>query len=306
MSYPMVGSRPYSGPDDLAAMIDLVHARPAERFDDYPGIIDLQEMLGLEEIQANTQLWADETHGLVGYAILDDTRLLCEVAPQIAKDLFPRMVAWASERLVAPRIGAPLPALEMRCREHDTFWFELLETQGFVQQQKVAVHMKRSLLNPLPEPVLPDGFIIRPILGEQEVAAHVALHRAAWGTENMTVEYRLSMMQTPSYDRTLDLVVVAPDGRLAAYAMCYISPEENELSGRQDGYIDPIATHPDFQRRGLSKALMAAGMKLLHTRGMETARLSTGNDNVAMQHAAAGVGFQVDFRTIRFIKPLDA
>jgi ribosomal protein S18 acetylase RimI-like enzyme len=302
----MIGSHPFSGPDDQVAMIDLVRARPAERFDDFPGIIDLQEMLGLEEIRANTQLWVDENYGLMGYAILDDTRLICEMVPPAAPDLFPRMVAWASEQLlVVPPVEIKQPALEMRCREHDTFWFDLLEKQGFDQREKVAVHMKRSLLIPLSEPVLPDGFIIRAILGEQEVAAHVALHRAAWGTENMTVEYRLSMMRTPSYDRTLDLVVVAPDGRLAAYAMCYISPEENELSGRQDGYIDPIATHPDFQRRGLAKALMAAGMKLLYTRGMETARLSTGSDNVAMQHAAAGAGFRVDFRTIRLVKHLD-
>jgi ribosomal protein S18 acetylase RimI-like enzyme len=214
------------------------------------------------------------------------------------------MITWAEEKLRAvPHVEDELPVLVTGCREQDTVWLELLERYGFVQQEGGVVHMKRSLLDPLPDPMLPAGFVIRPIAGEQEVEAHVALHRAAWGTKNMTVEYRLSMMHTPSYDRT-SICGVAPDGRLAAYCMCYISPEQNKLSGRQDGYTDPISTLPDFQRRGLAKALMVSGMKLLRAHGMETARLSTSRDNFAMQQAAEGVGFQVDFRTAWFAKPL--
>ena len=292
-------SRPYVGPADQDAMLDMVRARPAARFDDFPGIIDLQEMLGLEEIRANTCLWEDDEHDLVGYAILDETNLFYELA---TPDLFPQVLTWAEQQL---RAAAPeSPVLETSCREADVAWIEMLERHGFVRQDGGAVHMRCSLRDPLPEPVLPADFTIRPIAGEQEVEAHVALHRAAWGTENMMVEYRLAMMRTPTYDPTLDLVVVAPDGRLAAYCMCYISPEENRLSGRQDGYTDPMATHPDFQRRGLAKALMLAGMHLLRERGMEAARLSTGCDNVVMQRAAAGVGFQVDFRTVWFARSL--
>ncbi|NLF78143.1 MAG: GNAT family N-acetyltransferase [Chloroflexi bacterium] len=305
MTQTLITSRPYAGAADQAAIIDLVRGRSVDRVDDFPGIIDLQEMLGLEEIQASTHLWEDEEQRLRGYAVLDETNLICEVVPGLGSVLFGQMVTWAVERLrLIFHPEGEQPALEMSCREHDTLWLELLEQQGFVRQGEGAVHMTRSLRDPIPEPVLPEGFVIRPVAGEREVAAHVALHRAAWGTENMTVEYRLSMMRTPSYDRMLDLVAVAPDGRLAAYCMCYISPEANELSGRQTVYTDPLATHPDFQRQGLAKALMLAGMKLLYARGMETARLGTSSDNVAMQKAAEAAGFQLDFRTVRFAKPL--
>ena len=48
--------------------------------------------------------------------------------------------------------------------------------------------------------------------GEEGDAA--VLHRAAFGTEYMTIENRRAMMSGPEYDPEGDLVVVAPDGRL--------------------------------------------------------------------------------------------
>lgn len=119
----------------------------------------------------------------------------------------------------------------------------------------------------------------------------------------MTVEYRLSMMHTPSYDQALDLLAVTPDGRLAAYCMCYLSPEKNALSSNLDAHAHPIATHPDFQRRRLAGALMLAGMKLLRVRGIKTAKLGTSLDNTAMQRTAAHVGFEVVYRMVACARP---
>ncbi len=290
----MTTARPYH--DDQELILALVKQRPPARITDFPSVIDLQEMLGVAAIQEHTCLWEDEHGTLLGYALLDDGSLAYEGAPELEGE----MLAWAE----ADARRAGWPSLDLSCREDDLSRLAALEALGFTRLDEGGVFMSRSLLDPLPAPVLPPGFTIRPIAGEEEVEAHVTLHRAAWGTENMTVEYRLSMMRTPTYDRELDLVAVAPDGRLAAYCMCYISPEENELSGCHDGYTDPIATHPDYQRQGLAKALMLAGMELLRARGMDTARLGTGRDNVAMQRTAAAVGFRVVSSTVVLSKAL--
>jgi len=151
---------------------------------------------------------------------------------------------------------------------------------------------------------LPTGFAIRHVAGEHEVEALVALHRAAFGTENLTVEDRLSWMRTPEYDPTLDLMAVTPDGALAAYCMCHISHEENARSGRSEGYTDPIATHPAFQLRGLARALLLTGLDLLRPRRVETAVLGTSSDNFAMQQTALSVGFCVQMTKLWFAKPL--
>lgn len=253
-------------------------------------------MLGVAAIQAHTYLWEDERGALLGYALLDDGMLAYEGAHEIEGE----MLAWAE----ADARQAGWPSLDLNCREDDLTRLAALEAFGFNRLDEGGVYMSRTLLDPIPAPVLPPGFTIRPIAGEEEVEAHVAMHRAAWGTENMTVEYRLSMMRTPTYERELDLVAVAPDGRLAAYCMCYISADENELSGHSVGYTDPVATHPDFQRQGLAKALLLAGMELLRTRGIDTVCLGTSRDNVAMQRAAAVVGFRVVSATVALSKAL--
>jgi ribosomal protein S18 acetylase RimI-like enzyme len=120
----------------------------------------------------------------------------------------------------------------------------------------------------------------------------------------MTTEERLSMMTTPEYDPSLDLVAVAPGGALAAYCMCYISAEENARTGRNNGCTDPVATHPRFQRLGLARALLLHGLRLLRARGMDFARLGTSSDNIAMQRAAQSVGFRLEFANVWFEKPL--
>jgi len=149
------------------------------------------------------------------------------------------------------------------------------------------------------------GFVIRPIAGEHEVEKLVALHRAAFGTENMTVAYRLAMMRVLEYESSLDLVAVAADGELAAFCMAYIPTAENLLSGRKDGWLDPIGTRHTFQRRGLAKALMLTALHRLKQRGMENALTNCGEENLAMRRAAESVGFSIASKTIWFAKQID-
>lgn len=123
--------------------------------------------------------------------------------------------------------------------------------------------------------------------------------------EQIGVEAAYEFLQkTLEYEAALDLVVSAPDGRLAAYCLCTFSQEENERTGRQEGYTDPVATHPDFQRWGLARALLLTGLRLLQERGMDTAVLGTSSDNPAMLGTAQSVGFQVQTATCWFSRPV--
>jgi mycothiol synthase len=300
-------NRPYAGDADLQAMIGLLVAvRPTERVVDYPSIVDLREMLDTSEVQANTSLWEDGNGQLVSFAIVRPTygSLVFEIAWQACDDdLVAQMVAWGVKRVRDAKPGAEeLVSLQMSCRDDNLERVALLERLGFVRQEQYTLHFARSLSDPIPEPQVPEGFGIRHVEGEHEAGALAALHCAAFGTENMTVEGRLSWMRTPDYDPELDLVAVAPDGTLAAYVFCSISEEENALTGRKDGYTDPVATHPAFQQRGLVRALLLTGFRLLKQRGVETARTSTGSWNVAMQRAARSVGYRAESKTIFFKK----
>ncbi len=222
------------------------------------------------------------------------------------EDLAEPMVDWAEGRLVRQAEAAePAAELSTGCREEDTRRLNFLEQSGFFAQPVRTLHFIRRLDELLPAPVLPAGFQIRPIRGEEELEAWVTLHQAAHGTQSMTVDQRRAMMRTPEYERELDLVAVAPDGRLAAYVMGHFSPEENLYSGQKMGYTDPVATHPDFQRLGLARALLLAGFERLKERGLDSAQLGTWGENTAMIRTAESVGCRVLFND-HFLQPADS
>ena len=123
--------------------------------------------------------------------------------------------------------------------------------------------------------------------------------RRTWDRKH---DSRLSMMRTPEYDRELDRVAVAPEGRWVAYGKCHFSPEENRLRKQKVGYTDPVATHPDFQGKGL--ALLLAGFSRLKERGMEFAEVATWGENAGMIKTAESVGYRLYSTSIFFNRPL--
>lgn len=303
--------QPYGGSADLLAMIDLLmRARPPSRIDNYPSPTDLHELLSLESVQSRTQLWVDPVGGLVAFAFVDDfNNLRFEVDPlHASSNLEAEIVAWGIESLKGDDLTNPQtseqPTLDASCREDDSQQIAFLKRHGFIQSADRTLHMARSLLPPIPGPMLPNGFIIRPVAELGEAEALVELHQAAFGTAHMNLELRLAMMSVPDYDPDLDLVAVAPDGRLAGYCFCFISQVEIGNAGTLDGYTDPVAVHPEFRRRGLARAMLLTGLRLLRARGVQTAHISTSASNLAMQRAAESVGYTIEATTIWFSKEI--
>ncbi len=297
-------TRPYRHPDDLAAVLDLVRARPANRVNDYPSLADLQELLCRAEIQANSRLWfASDTH-LAGYAFNDHypdfSGISFEFDPAHA-EIGGEMIAWCLENFRQhPRQQAA--QIQLSVAADDTARIALLQANGFEQENWSLVKMTRVCSDPIPMPHLPEGFTIRSFRGEEEMDDWVALHQAAFGTQNLTAAYRRTWMQVPGYTPVLDLVAVAPDGTLAAYVYYSIHPEENELGGVRTGSVDSAGTHPAYQRRGLTRALLLAGRPILKALGMANASLTTASYNTPMQQAARHAGFSQTELILYFAK----
>ncbi len=293
-------SRPYTDPDDLPLLLEFLRAaREPARLADFPGLTDLEEILADPATCAQTRLWFQAEGQMTGYGILTSyENLLFESLPAAAPTLDPEILAWG---LALARAQGYL-LVETSCPDADLARQALLAQAGFSLEEETSLHYRRALQQPIPAPSLPPGFSLRPLNGEAEAEAAAELHRAAFGTDYMSLENRLAMMRTSAYDPRLDLVAVAPDGRLAAYTMGLISAAENAVTGEKIGQTDPVATHPDFQRLGLARALLLAGMQLLKERGLETARLGTSSANLAMQKAAEAVGFVVVSRTLHYYR----
>jgi ribosomal protein S18 acetylase RimI-like enzyme len=300
----------YSDSGDLDSMLEfLLAVRPIDRLRDYPTLQDVREALALGEVQAKTRLWRDRRGRLAAWAYVDGySNLHFEIntafeQPKLEAQIVDWGVACIHSQMLA---SGEMLTLDASCPEEDSWRRAFYERHGFVRQEVRSLHYVRSLAEPIPVPQLPPGFSVRHVSSEREAPALVALHRAAFGTQHMTVAERLAMMQGPEYDPPLDLVAVAPDGSLAAYCFCSYSPQESALSGRNEGYTDPLATHPKYQRKGLGRALLVVGMQKLKQRGAEWAALGTSSENLAMQRTAQAVGFRLQSSTVWFSKPVDA
>jgi mycothiol synthase len=290
-----MNSRLYADETDLTRMIDLLPvARPSDRVGDYPAATDLREMLCLPAMQANLRVWFDQHSQLIAFALVDAyNNLLFDYDPRAnSLELDEAIMQWSMACA-----GLPLDAV---CREEDVERYNWLTRHGFQPQAVRTLRFVRSLSDPLPDPQPPSGFVIRSVAGDTEVGALVALHRAAFGTEHMTTAERRAMMRGPDYDPKLDLVAVASNGRLAGFCFCSIPVEENAVTGRSEGYTDPIGVHPDFQKQGLARALILTGLHLLRERGLAQATLGTSSENVAMQAAARSAGFQLESSKVWF------
>jgi GNAT superfamily N-acetyltransferase len=258
--------------------------------------VDLEENLASAAIRANTRLWFDDNQS-VAWAYVDEfNNLWWELDQGYEESLGSEVIEWGEACLRKIIAKEESTALDTNCRQDYTARIAFLKQHGFQQTENINVVMARDLSQPIPEPKLPPGFVIRSLMGTQEAEAVAALHRLAFGTDYMTAENRLAIMTTSEYDPSLDLIVLAPDGTLAANCICSINERE------RTGSTDPVMTHPRYQGMGLARALLLTGSRLLQERGMLSAHLGTSGDNLAMQKAAESAGFQVAHKTLWFSK----
>ena len=302
-----LNSRPYTGPSDLQAMIDLTQALRASGQMVYLAAIMLK-VGAYGFLRFSMPIAPDASHELAGFVYVSQYQNLVDVfdTSQFTPSIETEMMCWAATavQLRSQEKGERL-TLDASVREDDLPRLAFLERNGFKPHPEASILMARPLDLPIPEPVLPAGFSIRPMGGEAEIEAYVALHRAAFGTENMTVAHRRAIMSTPSYIPALDLVAAAPNGELAAFCVCQIFPDDKSRGGgHKEGWTDPVGTHPAYQRLGLAKALILSGMHLLKGRGLDTALLGTNSENNAMQHTAKAVGFRIVSNTLWYSKPV--
>lgn len=300
--------RNYRGAVDLPLIIQCRRQSIIpENSGEYPTTADLYELLD-PSVQTGVAFWEDARQQVVAFAIahLPYCNLYFFILPQRRDDeLEAAIIEWGIERIRAfGREQGMAVALDTACRDSNLARRVLLERHGFVQQETQTLHMERSLREPLPALQMPDEFTLRQVAGKHEVEEYVALHREAFGTQNMTVEHRLKIMSSPDYRPELDLLAVAPDGMFAAFCVCTIDEEANTQSGRKEGEIGIVGTRPQFRLRSLGRAMTLAGMRQLRARRMEAAWLTTGSLNVNAQRVFESVGFRTTYKILWFSKAL--
>lgn len=287
---------PLEDKSEINKMRALIAALPGG-----PAVTDFEEHIQLASVQKNTRLWMNNQK-LVAFAFVDDYNNLCfEILPgNLTSTLEQEIVAWGVECMELRNQSSQEPSTLDACctsNNHERIFF--LERNGFVQDSIRTLHFTRDLAKPIHQYPLPDGFTFRITSGEPEIDQLVALHQAAFESDQMTVEYRRAIMAGPQYEPDMDWVVVAPNGELAAF--CLGSFEENNQS---EGYLDPIGVHPDYCQQGLGAAIMTCGLLELKKQGVSLVKLGTSSENIGMQKLVRKMGFEVSSESLWFSKTI--
>lgn len=184
--------------------------------------------------------------------------------------------AWQVDPIVVP--GAPHPAPDevwRRALEHgrlhatgvldvavgsgDPAFGELPLRAGLVATQHDSTAWMEATARP-PVLDLPEGFVLID-RAERRDAPHPMRHRNGPAVARRLAECSL-------YDPELDLAVETTDGRLAGYSLYWFDATTGV------GLVEPVRIEDEFQRRGLARAMLSAGIARLVDRGATRVKIS--------------------------------
>lgn len=95
------------------------------------------------------------------------------------------------------------------------------------------------------------------------------------------------------------------DGKFASICLCVIDRTHNTFVGRQEGWVALLFTHPDFQRRGLARAMLLHGLDRLKDLGMDIAKIGVDAQNpFGARRLYESVGFEYLYTNIAYVKHL--
>jgi mycothiol synthase len=288
--------RPYASPADLSAMHQLLQAGAlANTATYYIHTGDLNWWLFYppigNDLFQHTYLWDDPAQPgrILGWMMVDPTWPSFEVFMQPELLGTPQafeMYAYAEAQAYATA-GADKPMHKLWVAEGDRFQHEFLESRGYAPASWDTA-FERRLAQPIPDPVLPEGFSLRPCLGLPEVEARAIAQYGAFESEAPMQPYleRFSrFMQTDAYAGAMDMLAVVPDGCIGAFCIAWSD------AVTCCGHFEPVGTHPDFQRKGLGKAVLLGAMQRLQAQGMRHASVCTAENHTPAVQLYQAVGF---------------
>ncbi len=315
--------RQYQGESDLQLIIDLIDAcEKVDRLESFVSFEQLRLSITNPAIDRarDLGLWEDAQGKLIGFGELSidepipdnlaNSTLWFFVHP-LARggDLESQIIAWAEQRIsevARERQGQPKLLTWSRNSRLDRI--AILEHHGFVKGRQYWF-LSQSLQRNIPTSQLPEGFSIRAVDGEREAQAWVDLHNQAfcnaWLYHPLTVESYKHRLQAPDYLPELDLVAVDADDKFAAICYCAIDRSHNTFVGRQEGWVALLFTSPDFQRRGLARAILHHALARLKTLNIEIAKIGVDSENAyGARQLYESIGFERVYTNIAYVKHL--
>jgi ribosomal protein S18 acetylase RimI-like enzyme len=284
--------------DDRAADVlatTLVKCSPHE----HVHVVDLPWRLGswAWPVPGQRKFWSTADGQVQAWACLQTPFWSLDYAihPDAPPGLLTEVVSWADDRaraVMSTPLGRPTWLAFAFADQTDAIL--ALEAAGFEPQTTAPQPWSMVLMRQDPSKLatsssLPAGFTLRPLAGASEATAYVALHRAIFNSDSMTEDWRRTVMQHPSYDPDLDLVVTDPDGDLAALCVGWLSATGPD--GRLSGQIEPLGVDARYRGRGLGNAIATECLRRMYSKGAVDVYVETDSHRDAALALYESVGY---------------
>lgn len=299
-------ARHYQGPDDLyraqAALMNWVRQRGHCNYL-HKGDIGhrlFNNCFGYDPADV-MRYWLNEKGEICAFAILYPHWEIfdLQVAPEIWLGDRHIAIFESCERetpILAKRYANSMKKIVVEAFDCDPSYVAFVEERGYTYA-KVGFTLTRHDLRRLPEAPLPRGFRFHQATADdaaQLADVHNHSFTSKWNAESYGKVFRAPHME-------YEFVVVAPDGRFAAFTTVWVDDVNRSL------LFEPVGAHSDFRRRGLGKALMVHVLQRMRAeRGIKRAYVchAPPSTNPAAAALYAAVGFEKLHEILEYSKSL--
>jgi predicted N-acetyltransferase YhbS len=173
--------------------------------------------------------------------------------------LKPEMLSYAQERLFG-RSDTDQRYVRAYINDFDPEFAAVARSRGYSRTPDYDRPLSRFVLpDPFPEITLPDRFRLQSLQDDNDLDK---IDRVLWrGFDHEgeppaeSIEDRKKMQSGPSFRQDLNVVVKTPEGHFVSYSGTWFE------GTHRYAYVEPVATDPDYRRRGLGKAAVLEGLR---------------------------------------------
>jgi mycothiol synthase len=225
----------------------------------------------IEYFTSRVHLWRNNVGELVGFLIRDNFLTFLQVHYEY-RYLEARMMDWAESNWSGNK-----SRVDTMVYDWDIERQKLLAQRGYENQGAIEDVRIYDLSRKYPIVTLPPGFRITSLAEHGHYPERVDLENSVWGA-SLDEAWCKGKSSAPSYSFEWDLVTVSPDGRLAAQSLVWLYP------GNQSAEIDPVGTHPEYRKRGLSRAMVLESFKRMRDIGLQCAYIASETQDPIVSH----------------------
>jgi GNAT superfamily N-acetyltransferase len=158
--------------------------------------------------------------------------------------------------------------------DFDRSFAQIAQARGYTLATDSHRPMSQFVIpDPFPPIQLPAGFHLKSLADDNDL---VKTDRVLWRGFNHPGEPpadgpagRLRMQSGPNFRKDLTIVVEAPNGDFVAFSGLWYEPVN------RFGYVEPVATDPDYRRMGLGTAAVLEGIRRCGELGATVAYVAT-------------------------------